>query len=378
MKKKTDVKKMVEGHSEDKSNGILGLKLVEAVDSTNTKEKVSVNHKSSVVSADDLPDVSGEVHLLSDEDLAKATEEASKKKKWAETAGASRAIAIKRLADIRSIEAWDTVKELVEEEAALVARVEEIDSIGDENLRHHVEFSEFLNFIRKVDTNEQLCVVAERLLSERAFENGSTRARAVSKGEVRRAKAANGNKLPHGFFYVGDKCIKFKELEEGQEESSGQYAVNREFEKAIKRLSKIKKKEIIKKQENLQKMDEVSDNLEDIFDGKPGLYRFSREAFHDKKKNVNCHSGVAIVRLVKRGKEGNKSYIIEPVDGAGCFHWLSDKKGWSVTLTQAIFAQVHRDKVPSDVYKNVHSLAIALNKHLFPIYLERKKAGKRK
>ncbi|GMQ95009.1 MAG: hypothetical protein BMS9Abin13_119 [Patescibacteria group bacterium] len=323
-----------------------------------------------------LPDLPDEAPSLSSEELEEAAQKAQETKSWAEKAGERLLDLKKEQRRIHAVEGWDLVRKLAERDALLSERIKEIEEAGDENLSRHVEYSEFLNFIREVETPEQIKKVLRRLLDESVNEDGVTRVRDIHKEEAHRLKSANKGRLPRGYFYVEGQCYAFYSPSEGQEKSSGQKALEAEFTKALRRVSLQKKRKIRKKTEELRALTDVSDDLDGMIDKddpQEGLYRIFKEPVKEGKRVIR-HGGVGIVRLVLK-ERGDRSFaIIEAVDGTGCFHFLSGQEGklWA-SVPNAIFGKVP-ENLPSDVCENVLRFTRALNKHLFPIWKAQKES----
>jgi hypothetical protein len=324
---------------------------------------------------DDLPEIPEEIPMLSEEDLQKAAEKARKNKKWAEQAGSLLSKLKKEKEKICSIEGWETEPSLVKQEKIISSRIKEIEETGDENLQGHVKFSEFLNFIRKVETPEQMEEMASRLVVDEVNDSGATRYHISNKAEVHRLKSAG--KLSDSAFLLNGRWYLPYQPPAGEKKSSGQVAVEREVSKAKRRVSWCKKKKIIKKTDEL-KLISAENDIELMLDGVEGLYRLFADPIRDRKndKKIIRYGGIGIVRLTNRGNDKKPFFVVEPVDGAGCFHYLSGARGWFVSLyPQAVFAK-GLDKIPPKyAMDKVIELARELNRRLFPLWKDRKEAG---
>lgn len=361
---------MVKSHTGDAGNGAMAAALTKAV-AVPAKKKVAVP----TVATDpngNLPDLSASP-ALSEAEIEKAAEAAARKKVWAEQAGGALRGLKDRKEKICAIPGWELEASLAKEVAALTAKIKEIETAGDENLHRHVGFSAFLNDIRAVEAPEQMDAVVGRITDEKVNDNGTTRYQAARKDEVHRLKSAG--MLPQGAFCWREQWYLPYEPFDGEVKSSAQKAVEAEVTKAIRRLWDVKKKANRKKSEELRSLP-ANNDLSGILDNVAGLYRVECAPVRDKKnpKKVIRHGGVAIVRLSDRGKKGNSFFLIEPIDGAGCFDWLVGERGWWLSVPNAIFCKVS-EKTPSDVRDKALRLASALNKVLFPLWKARKEAG---
>jgi DNA-directed RNA polymerase subunit E'/Rpb7 len=341
MNTKTDTVVSITKHRKDTGNGSLASALVEAVEEPEVEStQPTLSSKESI--SEGLPDLSGGVPSLSEEELEAAAEEARKKKEWVEQAAAMKQAALEERSKICSTEGWELVPFLVKKEAELTAKIRQIDAAGDENIHKHLVFAEFLNTIRAVEFRDQMNEVVKHLVVLEADDNGATRYCVASSGEVQRLKSSG--MFPETAFFWDEKWHLPYEPSEGEEKKRGQIAVEKEVRKAIRRLemrsSKQKKKEIVAKMERLRQMD-ANDDLSGILDGVLGLYRVEVEPVCDtrNKKRIIHHGGIAISRLLNRGRNGADVFVIEPVDGAGCFHWLSGEEGWWISVSSAIFAK---------------------------------------
>lgn len=355
MKNDTDVVEFIANHSNDDHNGTFAGVMAKAV---NAKAESSAKNAHEHVNGS-LPDIV-EVEPLSEEEIACAAEEAKKKKEWVEQAGAMLLKLKEERDSIQSIDGWDLLPKLVSRVNKLTSMIEELESAGDENIHRHLEFSEFLNFIREVKTEHQMDYVVKRLVSESVNTDGATRYRAVSKDEVHRRRSS-GTYPKFAFFWKGS-CYFPYEPASDEMKSDGQKAVEYEVMKAILRLSLKKKKGIMKKTEALRSMDASSD-LSGMLKGVVGLYLIEAEPIrdNDNKKKIVRHGGVAVVRLCDNKR-------IEPVDGAGCFHWLSGEDGkWWISVGNAILGKVpwdpRKDETAEDRARRVEKWAFMPYEH---------------
>jgi len=388
-----DTAKMVNIHADNSKNGNVGYALAQAVEMLPKErekgKKMSDKVKSKpIANPTTLPILDEEVSTLTESEIEEATIEATMKKEWAEKAG-ERLYKLKRERQrIYSTPGWDIVPGLVKLEANITANITKIEDACDDALRSHVDFSEFLNFIRGVERQEHMAKVVKYLIADVANNFGETRYRIATNSEVKRLKSVG--KFPKTAFFWSDKCYLPYGLDDNEKKSSGQIAIEREVMKAIRLLSR-------KKSDELYAMD-ANDDLSGILDGVPGLYRIQQDSDRDekgKKKSVR-YSGVAIVRLSDRGKGGSSFFVIEPVDGAGSLRWLCTEKGkWWLSVSSAIFAKVpwqsHSDETEEEAIaredkwafisqknkNNALHLARVLNKGLFPIWKEREESGKK-